>query len=83
MARRGRPAAADEEVKTVIEAAEQLIQARGPALTVYNYAGAGATTGDVLSGDATKKAAIRALKRHLADVIYRALHNDHQLTATT
>jgi len=27
---------------------------------------------------ATKKAAIRALKRHLADVIYRALHNDHQ-----
>ena len=27
---------------------------------------------------ATKKAAIRALKRHLADVIYRALHADHQ-----
>lgn len=28
---------------------------------------------------ATKKAAIRALKRHLADVIYRALHTDHHL----
>jgi transposase len=27
---------------------------------------------------ATKKAAIRALKRHLADVIYRALQADHQ-----
>jgi len=27
---------------------------------------------------ATKKAAIRALKRHLADVIYRALQTDHQ-----
>jgi transposase len=26
---------------------------------------------------ATKKAAIRALKRHLADVIYQALHTDH------
>jgi transposase len=32
---------------------------------------------------ATKKAAIRALKRHLADVIYRALNADHQLTTTT
>jgi len=28
--------------------------------------------------NATKKAAIRALKRHLADVIYRALQADHQ-----
>jgi transposase len=28
--------------------------------------------------NATKKAAIRALKRHLADVIYRALQTDHQ-----
>ena len=32
---------------------------------------------------ATKKAAIRALKRHLADVIYHALHNDHQHAQTT
>lgn len=32
---------------------------------------------------ATKKAAIRALKRHLCDAIYRALHADHQLTTAT
>jgi transposase len=29
---------------------------------------------------ATRKAALRALKRHLCDVIYRALRADHQLT---
>ena len=35
--------------------------------------------------NATGKAALRALKRHLADVVYRALLTDHhhQLTATT
>lgn len=27
--------------------------------------------------NATKKAALRALKRHLANAIYRALHTDH------